>query len=377
MDNNQIIILTHPLSNNYGCLMQAYALQVILRDKGYRVVTDKNACRMKDNASWPRLCFRYFHKLFLKITGHIEDSAKNRETISVNTEKFIKNNINTICFFEKNHINPKIDINDYSTYVVGSDQVWRKGMMNIDPYFLTFINNTHIKKIAYAASFGVDNINDWSISEKKIYSRMLSMFNGISVREDSGALICKDELGVDATHVLDPVMLLQKDDYIKLIDTLDTSFENSLYCYILDLDANKELIIANISQNKNLKPSYIMPKKKIGDKWDHIDDCVFPSVSSWLSGFRDANYIITDSFHGMVFSLVFNKQFVVIANKKRGLSRFTSLLKLVGLEDRLVFSIDDAISSCQNVIDYDRVNPILEIWRNKSISFINENLDNH
>ena len=121
---------------------------------------------------------------------------------------------------------------------------------------------------------------------------------------------------------------------------------------------------------KGLKPFTVMPKCQAENRtrWDvknRIEDCVFPSVTSWLRGFMDAEMVIVDSFHGAVFSIIFNKPFWVIGNSKRGNARFESLLGLYGLEDRMITPGDSV--DWGKTIDWDRVNEIREREKEKSL----------
>jgi exopolysaccharide biosynthesis predicted pyruvyltransferase EpsI len=108
-----------------------------------------------------------------------------------------------------------------------------------------------------------------------------------------------------------------------------------------------------------------------------LQQCVFPPVTNWIRGFMDARFVVTDSFHGTVFSILFNKPFLAIGNPKRGMSRFVSLLKTFGLEDRLIEVNSPNIKNLvQQPIDFDKVNLILEHERSAAFSFLNEALSN-
>ena len=131
--------------------------------------------------------------------------------------------------------------------------------------------------------------------------------------------------------------------------------------YILDPSAGKITFIEKVARNQRLKPFTIMPKcqaenRTRKDVKKHIEDCVFPSVTSWLRGFMDAKMVIVDSFHGAVFSIIFNKPFWVMANAKRGNARFDSLLSMFGLEDRMITPGEDV--NWSKPIDWAMVNEI-------------------
>lgn len=231
--------------------------------------------------------------------------------------------------------------------------------------FLDFVQDKQVKRIAYAASFGADK---WEFTPQQtaVCTLLAKKFDMVSVREDSGVKLCKEHLGVDAVHVLDPTMLLTKEEYIQLIEKEKEPKSNgTLFNYILDPDAKKSVFIQKVAKAKGLKAFQVLTKcqAEIRTKEDvkkRIEDCVFPGVTTWLRAFMDADMTIVDSFHGMVFSIIFNKPFWAIGNVSRGMSRFTSLLKMFHLEDRLLDAdnLDDVDFS--KPIDWTMVNGILE-----------------
>ena len=376
----KIAILTQPLKTNYGGLLQAYALQKVLKDLGHEVFTVDIGIKhtfYKDFGStiW-RIVRKYiFHQKNIKNILPNRPSKSEYKIISQHTQKFIKNNIQTT---EKLESIKKISIlkkYNFEAFIVGSDQVWRPCYSSrITAFYLDFLGNDKtIKRIAYAASFGVDN---WEYDEdlSKKCKGLAKKFNTISVRENSGVKLCKKYLDVNATHVLDPTMLLNQEDYISLINKDNTNKSNTLMVYVLDKSEEKEYMVQKISKLLNLSINTIMPIKKYSKKSrKNINDCIFPPVSNWLKGFIDAKYVITDSFHGTVFSIIFNKPFIAIANKDRGIARFSSLLKLFGLESRLIFSINELTDSLiTNHINYDVVNKSKEKIQKTSMAFLKQ-----
>ena len=164
-------------------------------------------------------------------------------------------------------------------------------------------------------------------------------------------------------------------DYIETIDSEDSLIKsNILMCYVLDKTPEKTQIINHIKDKLGLTVLEVMPKEIFNKHTKYITKCIFPSVSKWLAGFRDAQFVVTDSFHGTVFSIIFNKPFICIANKMRGLSRFTSLLKIFGLEERLVCPTDGLSELLLKSIDFEKVNTIKQEWRKKSLNFLKYNL---
>ena len=259
----------------------------------------------------------------------------------------------------------------YDAYVVGSDQCWRPRYNAFLTFmFLDFAKEEKPKRIAYAASFGTDQ---WEFTQEmtSICAPLAQKFDFVSVREDSGVNLCKEHLGVNAVHVLDPTLLLTKEDYTHLIKAEnEPQSKGTLFNYILDPDAAKSAFINKVENDKGLTTFQVLPKcqaetRTKQDVKNRIEDCVFPGVTTWLRAFMDAEMTIVDSFHGMVFSIIFNKPFWVIGNANRGMSRFTSLLKVFHLEDRLLDANQLQEVDINRPIDWSSVNAILEQKRNE------------
>src|SRR5690606_27369755 len=153
----------------------------------------------------------------------------------------------------------------------------------------------------------------------------------------------------------------------------------NLVHYVLDNTKHKSKLINNIADHLGLNAKTLTVKRKAdrNNVKNHIDDCIYPTVTSWLNGFYQADFIVTDSFHGTVFSILFNKPFIVIAKPHRGNSRFHSLLKMFELEERLILSADNFSIDFFNKIkdiDWENVNAILKNRREQSIDFLIKNL---
>ena len=296
----KIVILTLPLGNNYGGLMQAYALQRVVSGMGYDAVTDRYACKNKSWKSyflWLYLPVKYF---LLRLLGKKMLDPGSIIQRNENLSHFINENIRTVDFF-KGHKRPtRNDIENYDVFLVGSDQVWRKKYVNIQSYLLSFLDHIHDKRFfSYGASFGCDNVEDWTNSDKKVAKRMLSQFAAISVREKSGVEILQKEFGVHALCVLDPTMLLSIEDYLYLDGVNNIKKEKKmLYCYILDLTDDKKDLIRSIKEERGLENILLISPKIDKIKKDLPNNFKYPSIAEWLSGFRDADFVFTDSFHG-------------------------------------------------------------------------------
>lgn len=381
----KILILTQPLRNNYGGLLQAYALQQILKSIGHDVVTDRDGT-VRNLSLWNRTLrfiyhairfyilkdYRYYPYRYLFPSFNKEKKAQ--KIISINMKRFVDTYIDTIDFFTGNIESLRDKVKHFDAIVVGSDQVWRAPMSDIPTYFLSFTKGIQVKRVAYAASFGTDHLNEYSKTEIGIALECIKLFNAVSVREGTGIQLCRDYLKTNAVHVLDPTMLLNKNDYLKLIEDEDRSCsQDILLTYILDRTPEKSTIIEKISNFLHLSPYENGPIKNFSNiVEDNASECIYPSISKWLAGFCDAQFVITDSFHGTVFSILFNKPFVAILNPERGSSRFVSLLSMLHLEHRMI-SIDGELSkSLLSPIDYSQINKILYDWKCKSIDYLQQ-----
>ena len=383
----EILILTQPLHTNYGGLLQAYALQQILKGMGHDVVTDRlgvvqklplwnRALRFLYHATQFYILknYRYYPYRYLFFSFNKESKAKR--SIAINAERFVNIHIDTIDLFTRSNENVINTVRQFDAIVVGSDQVWRATMSDIPTYFLSFTKAINVKRIAYAASFGTDDLNEYSKMDMKIASESIKLFDAVSVREKSGVHLCRDYFKMDAVHVLDPTMLLSKDDYLKLIEEEDKPCsENILLTYVLDRTQEKNDIIQRVGEALHLTSCENGAVKYFSNVVEsNVSECIYPSVSRWVAGFRDAQFVVTDSFHGTVFSIIFNKPFVAILNSKRGSSRFISLLSVLGLENRLISTTNDLLEEHLKPIDYTEVNKILNDWRYLSISFMERHL---
>ncbi len=383
----RICILTQPLHTNYGGLLQAYALQTVLKRMGHKVVTDRYGAKRPISFSKRILYFGYhFLKRFIlqdkrynpfqfMFSGSNSRLVKMRKEIAVNTERFVDTHIDTIDFFKGKNKPEKETLDQFEALVVGSDQVWRPIYSYIPAYFLDFAIGKSIKRIAYAASFGVDQC-EFSPKLTEQCAKLAKQFDAISVREDSGVELCRKSLGVEAVHLLDPTLLLDKEDYLQLIEENDSvvDMEKRMMCYILDKTPEKRNIIDHISSELGLLPLEVMPEEKLTAGTKDATKCIFPSVSEWINGFRVSEFVVTDSFHGTVFAIIFNKPFVAILNKERGSSRFTSLLRIFNLEERAICSHAELSAAHMRLIDYAEVNRIRNEWKEKSTDYFKKNI---
>lgn len=367
----RIGILTLPLHTNYGGILQAYALQTVLERMGHEVFVIDTP-----NYKTSPSIITFFKRIVKRLLGRkvviFQEKRFNREypIISQNVQPFIDKYIHRreISFFSD------ISENEFDAFVVGSDQVWRAIYFpcmyetTMSNAYLDFAKTWKIKRIAYAASFGTDEW-EYTPTQTKECAKLLQLFDAVSVRELSTVELCRKYFGVEAKHVLDPTMLLTKDDYVKLFDNISISRNNgTLLNYILDETPDKQELIEYISHDKRLKSFRV---NSLVEDWNApIEKRIQPSVEQWLKGFFEAEFVITDSFHACVFSIIFNKPFVVIANKERGIARFKTLLSIFGIEDRIILTIKDY----RNIKEWPDLQKILVNYQDFSYKYLVNNL---
>lgn len=317
-------ICTQPLATNYGAILQNYALQTVLRRMGHNVWTFDIG-----RYTW----FDYFkeniHILVYKLLGKrvfFRGTPIQWTKLCTPLRRFVYNNISlTIPQFKC--FNPLfIEKYNLNCLICGSDQIWRpRYVAHIEDFYLRFAQDYKLRRIAYAASFGTD---EWEYTnyQQSICAALAHKFDAISVREQSGIYLCREYLGVVAEWVLDPTMLLEKEDYLALCADIPS---RSPFIFAYVLDDNEELMneIKKLSAERNLP--YVI--KRADSNIDKTD-----SIELWLSLFRDADFVMTDSFHGTVFSVLFHKDFAILNNIDRGSARFDSLLSFLGLEQRIM-----------------------------------------
>lgn len=341
---------------NYGGALTQYALYRTLGAMGYSVLMIE---RPADAINPPRKNLNMF------LSDPYKSWDKSRIFANIAEMKFL----NQQC----------------KVFVTGSDQMFNNNLYNWYGKIQAqnFVTDAH-RKIAYAASFGHDYI--WgSDSDRADEAFYLQRFDAFSVREDSGVDVCKKYFGIHATWVLDPVFLADINIYQELAsraNSLDAivypnkgelEFKNYLFTYMLDPDDQAQKIVESIANKNHLiikaVGDNIPTDKRAGSNWT-IPTQTGITVEEWLHRIINSDFVVTDSFHGMCFSIIFNKQFIVLVNKRRGESRFTSLLRLLNLQDHMVYDFNqmEQIIIDYPVINYEEVKGVLkqEITRCKS-----------
>jgi hypothetical protein len=253
----------------------------------------------------------------------------------------------------------------YSAIVVGSDQVWRPSMTQDYSlaYFLSFAGK-NTKRISYAASFGVDYWKSGLIPFMKFRAKSeLKKFTAISVRENSGVKICHEHFDARAEHVLDPTLLVGREFFDTIIDSHPKKHSEVSICYY-KIDMPQSFVDALDSFAKEVDSSIT--------NIYYSENNGFLPVHEWLSLIRDSKVIITDSFHCVCFSILFNRPFIYIPNEGRGMTRIQSILSELGLEELICKDITqvNAYFELSKEVNYISVNEKLSNLREKSEEFL-------
>ena len=378
MANLRIAILTQPLGHNYGGLLQAYALQAYLKKLGCEVETLDR--RVEDAGRIP--VKRHVLNLARLMLGRIKSlPTKRRQAWVLKELAAFRDHRLTMSprITSEQELREYYRDREFDAFVVGSDQVWRpRYSPSILNFFLDFLADikSPAKRIAYAASFGVA-VWEYSSELTEKCKALAQRFDAISVRESSAVELCREKLGVSSLCVVDPTLLLEPADYKPLIIGCDENVNaGCVLSYVLDPDPEKRSIADSVGEFIGLKVFSIKPEYSITQvQAKDLSKCRFPSVESWLHAFRDAGFVVTDSYHGTLFSILFNKPFIAIANSTRGATRFESLLSQFGLNERLVDSSSNISPELiYKKIDWGAVNDKREALAGVGREFINNHL---
>lgn len=365
----KIGLLTLPLETGYGSIMQAFALKTALSNMGHEVVLLR---RLRDKKKYPikRILRRFIKKFVLQQWDTIvlidKKEIDEYPVITQNTQAFIDAHLQPFSpVYLSSRAFRKVNLLGLDAIVVGSDQVWRPGCMDVvEDFFLCGINSG-IRKFSYAASFGVDL---WEYSGKQTVhcKEAIKHFAKISVRERSGVNLCQEHLGVKPEFVLDPTLLFPKSFYMRYIERHDSTRDGKFCAFLLDRSRDKQEMLSRLASY--LGKGYYYAANNTENRSAPVDERIAPSVSSWLDAFNTADAVFTDSFHGCVFSIIFKKDFYVYVNVNRGASRFNSLLGLFGLEHRVVCKGTNF--SLIPPIDWDEVETKLDAMQRLSIEYL-------
>jgi len=363
-------------SENYGAILQAYALQTVLSDLG----VENEIIRFNDSGY-----YRYIHRgmLFRQFLSMLRTSLRSwlvGTTRGERTACFRRDRMKlSEDFYGENGKSLQDTLSIYDNFIVGSDQVWRPGFLDFgSDYLLAFVDGTH-KKIAYAPSFGVANIPE---KYHPIYKKHLSLFDAVSVREKNAVSLVEQLCGFTPSHVLDPTLLLDRSqwDNVTVAPKIKTPY---ILCYFMPGNkANDQLMTKtanHISRLAKLPVVWLGAKEYLAllPWYRSVFDAGPQEFLGWM---RNASYIVTNSFHGTCFSMNFQVPFLSIVtshNKNMNLtSRISSLLEITGLEERGV-GVETKLPALNELnMDFSNSTEKLKQQREKSMQYLKNALEN-
>ncbi len=359
-------ISTFQWSNNYGAVLQAHALQAFLRERKHLVqIVDY---RMKPSTTGlrklisknPYILVRKWESAYKE---YVFELFRQRHLVRTPT-----------VFYSVNEL--KIIADQFDVLITGSDQVWnprwlaqRDGLFDL--YFLSFAA-PQTRRISYAASIGHSEKSTMKQEWQKILSEKLPLIDAISVREASGVELVNSLCGrTDAVTVVDPTLLLKRTHYEKIAGAPKRQ-TNYLFSYMLhgmEQDAVGACQTISVIQDLKIINCDVV-------KTNIRKDYVLPSPTGWLQRIKDASFMVTNSFHGVIFCLIFHTPFIsVLIDGQIGSmnSRIVELLRTVGLDDRIIAPRQDVpVALYTAEINWDLVDQKIVTMREESFDFLFE-----
>ena len=386
--------------SNYGEILQCWALQQVLIHEGYNPFLVRFLRYNWEKESNPRsfsivnkvkfLLLVFFKFLLIKpaVVSFLKKSERKRieeKHPDVNYYKERNKERQFISFFEDNILTSETIYNNFDElvnnppvadlYITGSDQVWNFDMhiTETKAFFLQF-GDKNLKRIAYAPSIGH---NFWPKKRMEELRKYLSSFNAISVREKSGVEICRS-VGFEATHVLDPSLLLTIKDYIQLLNyTVKLNDEPYIYIYSMNYSSPNDIAWKEIKQyakENGLKIKVTpgagyTPCREIFDGVEYD----YATIPSWINNIANAQLVITASFHGSVFSILFHKHLLYTplkGNMSQSNNRVLGMLNDFGL-DCMIYKKNRCVKEyVEQEIDWMKTDHLINICRERSLSYL-------
>lgn len=364
----KVCVITLHRVFNYGSVLQAYASQKVIEKTGVNVEVIDYISPQRTNK---RLFFQvpkgYKKANRVKICAYIMARMPSILQKKKTFGGFIKRNIRLT---HHKYITPEAIRQtppEADVYVSGSDQVWNSQYNEgiDDAYFLGFVPQEK-RKISFASSFGKNSLEEFELERTGEY---LSTYHRLSVREDVAVKICED-LGLDAVCIIDPTLQLSCDEWLKIASDRIIKEPYVLLMTLYSEDNGATDYARKIADDRGIKVVKLCWDIRKPSKVDII--LTHRKPEDFLSLFAYADFIVTNSFHGLAFCINLHKQFIVVPRKEFN-TRIESLLRLTGLEKRLVSDIEQC-DICHQAIDYDPIEVVLDNERKKAMDFLVEAL---
>lgn len=368
------IITIHKI-NNYGSVFQAYALQQVCEDLGYKTeIIDYN--------------FPNVHQLNNKYTTK-EDTQPNEPkwikllfaNALLKQHKGIARFVNKYQHLSSQVYNSPEELKTnpphYDIYITGSDQLWNPRYCNGDPAFMLHFAPNESLKISYAASIGTNNIPE---ELHPLFKEFLGRYTHISVRENSGVKVIKDFVGKNATTVLDPTLLLNREEWNKIAYPKRLIKKRYILCYYLNYTFNAFPYVDDLAEYIQKQTGFEIvrvarPPHKL--KCRNVNYKVSASPEEFLALVRDAEIVLTTSFHGTTFAVNYGKPvFTIVKDRNASDSRQISLMENLGLKNQILSLSDDFPSKEYFTYDVIKEQQRLEQLRQESKQFLINALKN-
>lgn len=363
-----INILTFHTPINYGAILQAYALQKYLKDNFQDVVVSNVDFKTKVHVKK--------YSVFVKFRRNVFLYVMHQFCVFLRYRQLIKRKNKFVCFLMKEFslsrryttVDELLKSFPKAThYIVGSDQVFHPNSLYLRAYYLDFDKNG-AKKIAYAPSFGVSNFTNEIETKIRKY---LKDFDSLSCRETDGAKFLSKIVGQKVPMVADPIFLLTKTEWQKI--AIEPKYSQK-YIFIYDLNGGNNLIKIAKEIKKHTGYSIICQTQK-AHKFYNIDKQLYNlGPEEFIGHLINAEYIVTDSFHGTAFSVLFNKmQYIYIARPKAS-SRIKSLMELIKGENRIIDDVSNFQIYKEDIpfkYDLDNVQKLINSSKDYIINSIN------
>ena len=345
---------------NFGTFLQAYALQQSLIKIGCcnRILSDKKIVDTFFPNNWKSIISNFVNRATSLFNAFEKGQRRSNRAYDDFARRFLKIDYDWKNFEELNH--------KYDIFICGSDQIWSP-IVPFDAYF--YLDFTTKKKIAYAPSIGSSVYPQEKVSQIKPY---LLKFSHLSIREEQGKEILEKQFGLTCQTVLDPTLLLDKEEWEKFI-TVEKD-QNYILCYFLTFNEVYWKFVQQFANEKGLllKALIIHPQDL-----NYVDEPLYVGPKGFLNAIKNSRYFFTDSFHGSVFAVHFEKQFVAFkrfkeTSEQNQNSRIVNLFKKLGLTDLFVSESDLSKVNIDTKIDFSAVKEKLSLEQSKSLKYLQQ-----
>ncbi len=364
----KIRLITFHASKNYGAVLQAYSLYKTLKSfsDDTKIIDFVSDERKKTSALIkPPKNIKELIALFVSMGGIRKKAIKYRSF-----KDFILKNFELTKPYSSQKELLK-DPPDVDIVFTGSDQVFNPDRLNSDgtAYFLSFTKDETVR-VSYAPSFGMKEIKE---DKKEVLAKYLSRFNSLSCREKTGIKIIKELTGIKAKEVLDPVFLTDKEAWLQIAEKYSNLPEKFILFYRLGSNKNIDEKV-NFTAKEMRLPLVVITDSFMRD-WKYKNVLRDVSPNQFLYIFSKSSFVVTDSFHGLSFSIIFEKQFAFLEIDEQKMARPLNLLENLNLTSRIVKKTNPvSILLLKQSVEYDEVNKKLQILKNKSFNFIKESV---